>query len=173
MRTNQDPNALIPSVLAKLHTLDPSQPAYDVRSLSRMFGNALAGLRFVSVLMGVSGLLALVLATMGVYSVMAHTVSERRFEIGVRIAMGATPPDVVWMVLGRAIKITAIALLLGGFLALAVARGLSSLFIGVSPWDPVTFLGGAFVLTAAGFIASVVPARRATQVNPISTLRPD
>ncbi|MBK8005719.1 MAG: FtsX-like permease family protein [Gemmatimonadetes bacterium] len=117
------------------------------------------------------GSLALLLAAIGIYGVMAYTVSRRTREIGVRIALGAAPGDVVSLILGRAATLIALGLLIGGIAALGVGQLLQSLLYGVSPRDPVTFGGIFLLLSLVGLGATWWPARRAARVDPVVALR--
>jgi putative ABC transport system permease protein len=131
----------------------------------------MSGFRFLSVLMGIFGLVALFLSSIGVYAVMAHSVSERTHEIGVRMALGARQRDVLWMVLRRGAVLTGIGVLIGLPATLALARMLANFSYGVNEYDPATLGTGLIVLSAAALLACYIPARRATKVDPMVTLR--
>jgi putative ABC transport system permease protein len=125
----------------------------------------------MAVLMGVFGAMALVLSAMGVYAIMSYSVTERTHEIGVRIALGAKRGDVLSAVMKRGSVTALIGLVVGLVLAFALARLLSSLLFGISAGDPVIFASNALVLAAAAALATYIPARRATKVDPIVALR--
>jgi len=125
----------------------------------------------VAALMGIFGFVALVLAAVGVYGVMAYSVTERRHEIGIRMALGARQPDVLRSVMGRGLALAGVGVAIGAPLAMVLAQLLSSLLYGVSTWDATTFLGVPIVLAAIALVASYVPARRATRVDPLVALR--
>jgi putative ABC transport system permease protein len=131
----------------------------------------LARPRTVSVLLTAFALIALVLAGVGVYGVMAYSVSQRTQEIGVRIALGATTDSVFRMVLGQALKLVAIGVVLGVVAAATLTRLLTTLLYNTEPWDPATFAATAVVLTLVAAFASYVPARRATRITPVEALR--
>ena len=173
MRTAGDPKALSASARAQVAAIDADQPIYEFKTLAELFDDQLAGFRFLSVLMGVFGLVALFLSSIGVYAVMAYSVSERTHEIGVRMALGARPPHVVWMIVRRGLVLTGIGLLIGLPITLGIARLLANIIFGVKEYDPAMFATGLAVLAAAAFLASYIPARRATQVDPMVTLRTD
>ncbi len=171
IRTSGDPKALSAAARAQVSGIDPEQPVYEFKTLAELFNNQLAGLRFLAVLMGVFGFVALFLASIGVYAVMAYSVNERTHEIGVRMALGARQPDVVWMVVRRGLVLTGTGLLIGLPVTLGMARLLANLLFGVNEYDPATFGKGLVVLAGAALLACYIPARRATRVDPMVTLR--
>ena len=130
-----------------------------------------AALRYVAALMGTFGTIALALAAVGVYGVMAYSVAERRHEIGIRMALGARRSNVLRNILGRGLRLTAAGLAIGVPAALALAQLLANFFYGVSTWDPMTFIGMPCTLAAIALVASYIPARRATKVDPVVVLR--
>jgi putative ABC transport system permease protein len=171
LRTHGDPRALIPAISAKLRDLDRRQTVVVTRTLVDVYEQQVAGLRFVASLMGSFGFLALALAAIGVYGVMANSVAERRHEIGVRMALGANRQSVLRQVVGRGLRLSLAGLALGLVGALGLARLLSDLIWGVSAFDPATFIGGGVVLAGAAVLASYFPARRASLIDPAITLR--
>jgi putative ABC transport system permease protein len=171
LRTRGDPRALIPAVSAKLRDLDRRQTVVLTRPLEEMYTQQLAGLRFVASLMGSFGFLALALAAIGVYGVMANAVAERRHEIGVRMALGASRQSVLRQMVGRGLRLSMAGLAVGLVGALGLARLLADLIWGVSAFDPATFVGGGVVLAGAAVLASYFPARRASLIDPAITLR--
>jgi len=173
LRTAGDPKALSASARAQVAAIDADQPIYEFKTLAELFDDQLAGFRFLSVLMGIFGLVALFLSSIGVYAVMAYSVSERTHEIGVRMALGARPPDVVWMIVRRGLVLTGTGLLIGLPITLGIARLLANIIFGVKEYDPAMFATGLAVLAGAAFLASYIPARRATDVDPMVTLRTD
>ncbi|HZH40489.1 MAG TPA: FtsX-like permease family protein, partial [Gemmatimonadales bacterium] len=147
------------------------QPVWRVRPLESFVGDNLSGPRFVSVLTGAFSILALLLASLGLYGVTSFAVSQRTQEVGVRMALGARATQVVGMVLGRGLRIIGPAVLIGTSVALAAAQLLSTQLYGVSPADPVTFVGVPLLLVAVALLACYLPARRAARVDPLIALR--
>jgi len=131
----------------------------------------MASSRFRTVLLSIFAALALTLAVVGLYGVMSYTVSRRTHEIGVRMAMGARREDVLRLVVGQGFKLAMVAVAIGIIGALALVRTLSSLLYGVRPIDPLTFVVAGLALTAAALLATYLPARRATKVDPMVALR--
>jgi predicted lysophospholipase L1 biosynthesis ABC-type transport system permease subunit len=171
VRTAGDPLRMAPAVLAAIRSVDPEQPVTEVLSLERAIHDRAIGLNYMAALMGVFGVLALVLSAIGVYGVMAHLVSEETHEIGIRMALGASRGSVLRMILRRGMGTTVVGLTAGVAMAFGLARLVSSLIFGVSAADPTTFVGIPLALIATAVVAIVVPARRATKVDPILALR--
>jgi putative ABC transport system permease protein len=171
LRTSGDPKQLAAAARAQVFAIDPDQPVYASKTLEELFNDQLAGFRFLAVLMDIFGLVALFLASIGVYAVMAYSVNERTHEIGVRMALGASFANVVWMVLRRGLTLTGTGLLIGLPVTVGVARLLADIIFGVSEYDPAMFIMGIVVLAGAAALACYIPARRATRVDPIATLR--
>jgi len=173
VRTAADPGTLADPVRAAVRALDPGLPVYAVRPLSVYFREALAATRFTLVLAAVFAGLALVLAAIGLAGVLAYAVRRRRHEIGVRVALGARPVDVVRLIVGRAVLLVVLGIVLGLAAALAVSRSLAGLVYGVSSTDPATYAALAAVLAAVAVAASWLPARRAARIDPVTALRAD
>ena len=171
LRTSGDPKQLAAAARAQVFAIDPDQPVYASKTLEELFNDQLAGFRFLAVLMDIFGLVALFLASIGVYAVMAYSVNERTHEIGVRMALGASFANVVWMVLRRGLTLTGTGLLIGLPVTLGIARLLANIIFGVNEYDPAMFIMGIVVLAGAAALACYIPARRATRVDPIATLR--
>jgi putative ABC transport system permease protein len=165
------PAALASAARAALKALDPDQPLAGVTTVSALVETALAPSRFHLRLLGAFAALAFVLAAVGLYGVVAHSVARRTGEIGVRMALGAARRDVVAMVLREAAALSALGLALGGAAALALARALRSVLYAVSPADPAAYAAAAVALAAMTALASYLPARRATRVDPATALR--
>jgi ABC-type antimicrobial peptide transport system permease subunit len=127
--------------------------------------------KVAAALLSVIGAVALLLAALGIYSVLAYAVSQRAHEFGIRMALGATPSDVVGLVLRRGMALTAAGVVLGAVLAIVLMRMAAGLLVGVSPGDPLAIGGSALFLGAIALLASYLPARRATKVDPVVTLR--
>ena len=171
LRTAGDPLAFIPAVRAKIANVDPDQPIYEPETLARLTYEELVGISFIATMMAGLGLIALVLASSGVYGVMAHAVTERTHEIGVRLALGAAPGQMLQWIAGRGICLAAIGLGIGFALAFVLARLMSSLIYGVSATDPLIFVGVPAALAVVALAACYLPARRAMRVDPIVALR--
>jgi putative ABC transport system permease protein len=171
IRTARDPLAIAAAVRAEVRNLDGNLAIYELKTLERVIHEESVGLNYMAVLMGVFGVMALVLSAMGVYALMAYSVTERTHEIGVRIALGARSNHVLSAVMTRASVTMLIGLVVGCSMAFALARLLSSLVYGITATDPATFAGNALVLAVSATVASYIPARRATKVDPIVALR--
>jgi putative ABC transport system permease protein len=171
VRTTLDPLALAPSVESAVHAVDPELPVADVRTMTDVVDATLARPRTVSVLLTVFAVIALLLAGVGVYGVMAYSVSQRTQEIGVRMALGATTQSVFRLVLSQALRLVAIGVVAGLLAAGALTRLLETLLFQTEALDPLTFVVTAMVLVAVATFASYVPARRGTRIVPTEALR--
>ena len=171
VRTTGDPNRYAAAVREAVQAVDPEQPVTDVRSMDTLIHNSALGLIYVAVLMGVMGGLALVLSCVGVYGVMAYLVQEQTHEIGIRMALGAPRESVLRMVLRHGLITTSVGMAVGLVLALGLARLMQNLIWGVPATDLVTFAGIPLALTASAAAAILIPARRATRIDPIIALR--
>lgn len=171
LNTAGDPRELIPAVRREVQAVDKELPIFNFKTLSDQIDTALARERMATTLCGWLGMLALLLAATGVYGVMAYTVSRRVREIGVRMALGAQPKDVLKLVLGDSLLTISIGIALGLVAAFYATGALSSLLFGVSATDPLTFAGIALLLMAVAMLASYIPARRAMKVDPMVALR--
>jgi putative ABC transport system permease protein len=165
--------ALPTALREKIHSLDSSLALSHFRSMEDVISESItdAGTPYLTILFGVFGLLALVLTVVGIYGVMAYTVSQRRHEIGIRIALGAQRWSVLAMVIGQGAKLTLAGVAIGLVGAYALTRLMSSLVYGIRPRDPLTFAAVAGLLTAVALLACYIPARRATKVDPMVALR--
>jgi predicted permease len=165
--------ALLKEVAAKIHAVNPSLPLAQVRTLSDLYRLAMARRSFALVLLGIAAAMAVTLAIIGVYGVLAYAVAERRKEISIRVAVGADPRTIKALVFRQGIILTCV----GGAIGFVSARGLShwmaSLLFGVTPGDPVTYGISGIMILAAALAASYLPARRAASLNPIEALRGD
>jgi putative ABC transport system permease protein len=166
-----DPGALGRSVEAVVREVDPNQPVSDIRPLDEVVARSLIRPRVASAALGLFAAAALLLAAIGVYGVVAYGVSQRRAEFGVRLALGAQPGDVVRLVLRQSLVMVLGGVIAGAALAVPLSSTLRTLLFGVGPGDPVTLAGVAALLVLAGVLASYVPARRGTRVDPVSALR--
>jgi ABC-type antimicrobial peptide transport system permease subunit len=152
-------------------SVNPNVPLARVRTLQEMYKGSLARTSFTLVMLAIAGVMALLLGIAGVYGVISYAVSQRRREIGIRIALGARRAEVTRMFVAHGAKLTAIGLACGLVAAAALARLLASLLFDVSPFDGPTYVAVALGLAAAAVLASYVPARHATSVSPIDALR--
>ncbi|HSJ15518.1 MAG TPA: ABC transporter permease [Longimicrobiales bacterium] len=159
--------------VAIVHELDPSRPVYAMRSLHETVQRLLAPRRLQTMLMGGFAVAALVLAVLGVYGMLAHAVTQRSRELGVRMALGARRREIVRLCVQRGLARVALGLLLGLLAALAMARLLDSLLFGLAPWDPLAYVGAVTLLLVAGLASCMVPALRAARLNPVDVLRHD
>jgi putative ABC transport system permease protein len=166
-----DPHALVNSVKREIATLDPEQAVSDVTTMEENIADSLASRRLSMTLLGVFAVLALGLASIGLYGVMALTVTQRTRELGIRLALGADRVQVFRLVLGQGFFLVGIGLITGLLLAASTGRVLVSILYNVSVWDLTGFLSAAVILIGVALIACCVPARRATRVDPIVALR--
>jgi putative ABC transport system permease protein len=173
IRTDADPLALVGPVRRTVTGADADQPIYDVQTLQQRMQENVQANGVLSKIMLVLGGIALVLAVIGVYGVVSYAVSQRTQEIGVRMALGARGRDVVRMVVGHGGRTTLIGAAIGLMLAAGLSRVMSFFLFGVNALDPVTFGGAALALAVAALIASYLPARRASRVDPLIALRAD
>jgi putative ABC transport system permease protein len=171
VRTGVEPMSLAPAMATAVRGLDPELPLADVRTLDDIVSATLARPRAVSLLLTAFALIALVLAGVGVYGVMAYSVSQRTQEIGVRMALGATRESVFRLVLGQALKLVGLGVVVGLVAAGFFTQLLTSLLYDTPPLDPATFTVTAVVLILVAALASYVPARRGTRIAPIEALR--
>ena len=171
IRSKGDPTALTASVRAALATVDPTIPLTNVTTVADMVEQSTADRRLLMALLAAFAGLALVLASLGVYSVMAYSVGQRYGEIGVRMAMGAGTSAVQRMVVGQGLALTAIGLAVGFAVALALTRLMNALLYGVGASDPLTYVGITSLLLAVTLVACWIPARRASRINPLTALR--
>ena len=171
VRTSNDPLALVSAVRNELQQVDPEQPMAAVATMEQLLGDSLARSRFTMLLLGIFAALALALAAVGIYGVIAYGVTQRTQEFGIRIALGAEGSDVLRLVLGQGTRLVLLGIGLGVVLALMLGRFLAALLYGISPTDPLTFGAVAVLLALVALAACYLPARRATRVDPIETLR--
>ena len=171
LRTTADPLAATSHARAAVHAVDPSLGISDVATMEQVLSDSTSDRRLNMLLFALLGGLALALATVGVYGVVAYSVTQRTHEIGVRMAIGARPADVVRMVLGEGGRLAIAGVALGSVVAIAGARLIRGLLFEVSATDPLTFAGVAIGLLGVALLASYIPARRATRVDPMIALR--
>jgi len=171
VRTDGDSPGLAAAIRAQVHRIDPDQPLGEVRTMSSLVSRSLVEPRFQTVLLALFACLALVLAAIGIYGVIGYSVKARTCEIGIRVALGARPRDVLQMVLQEGAALIVVGVVAGAAGALAVARLLSKFLFGVSATDPLTFVMVSLLLAGVGLLACYLPARRASKVDPMVALR--
>ena len=171
LRTEGDPESIIRAVRSQIAAVDPNLPLFDIKPFNRLIKESIVGIAYVAAMMAVLGVIALVLASVGIYGVMSYSVSERTHEIGVRMSLGATSMDIRKLILGNGLFLTAVGLAIGLPLALGLAYALSSLLFGVKVADPFAFAGLPAILASVATIACYLPARRAMRMDPLAALR--
>jgi putative ABC transport system permease protein len=171
VRTAGDPLALAPGVRAAVRAVDREQPITDLQTMEKAIHNRAIGLNYMAVLMGVFGVLALCLSAIGVYGVMAYMVSQQTREIGIRMALGAERQNVLAMIFRSGMITIGAGLMVGLPIAWGFARLMASLIFGVTANDSATFISIPLALIAAASLAIYIPARRATKIDPIVSLR--
>jgi predicted permease len=171
VRTEGDPMSLVGSIRRELLAVDPYQPISNIRTTDMLVDQSMARRRFNTILIGVFAVLGLILVAAGIYGVMAYFVSQRSHEIGVRIALGADRRGVLKMVLGQGLRLTALGVALGLIGVFAATKVIAGMVYGVSPTDPTTLIAGLAFLLVVGTAGSLIPASRATRVDPVSALR--
>jgi putative ABC transport system permease protein len=170
-RTNKDSGRTLSIARAQVQVVDPNQPVYDVKSMEQILNEQTSGVRMAAVMMSGFAVIALLLAVTGTYGIVAFSVSQRTQEFGIRMALGARSRDVLALVTGQAVRLTAFGLVIGACAAFGVAGLMSSVLYGIVSPDPLTFAGLSTVLAVSAVLAGYLPARRATKVDPIVALR--
>jgi putative ABC transport system permease protein len=171
VRTTGEPEAVTAAVRVQVQRVDPDQPIFDVRTMRQLVSERIIGLKYAAVVMGVLGFIALALAAVGIYGLMAYAVSRRTHEIGVRVALGAGRSDVLRLTVGQALRITAIGVTIGLFLAYGAGRLMANNLFGVVRLESGTFVVFAVILSSVALLAGYLPARRALGVDPAVALR--
>jgi predicted permease len=171
VRTAGDPTQALPLVRQEIRGIDPKVAMFDAMPLTEFISASLFAQKMAATLLAVLGVVALVLAAVGLYSVMAYSISQRTREVGIRMALGARPASVLALTIREGMGMTAVGLLVGIVAALAVTRLASGLLVNVSATDPLIFGGAALFLAMVALAASYIPARRATRVDPNVALR--
>ncbi len=170
VRSTTNPASIVTAVANAVHEVDRDIPVRDIFTMQDLVENSLTQQRFNMLLLGVFAGLALLLAAIGIYSVLSYSVKRRVQEIGIRLALGARIGDVLRMVIVEGMKPTLLGVVIGTVGALAMGHVLSSLIYGVKPTDPVTFLVVAVLLAAIALFATIIPAYRAANVDPLVAL---
>jgi predicted permease len=171
LRIQGNPLALVPTVRRAVHDIDPDVPISDVRTQTQQVAATLMQERLLGGLSSFFAGLAILLACVGLYGLMAYAVTQRTREIGIRVALGAKKSDVLRMVVGNGLKLTLVGVAVGAAGAFALTRFLSSLLYGVSDRDPLTFIAVSLILISVALLACYIPARRATKIEPMAALR--
>jgi ABC-type antimicrobial peptide transport system permease subunit len=171
VRTSLPLESLAPSVMSTLRSMNPGQPATAFLPLQTLVDHSTSPRRFFAVLVGLFAGLGLLLASLGIYGVISYTVTQQTQEIGIRMALGATPERVQSDVLMKTLRIALIGMAIGTAASFVVAKAISSMLFETQPTDPITFVGMAVVLTGAALFAGYIPARRASRVDPMRALR--
>jgi putative ABC transport system permease protein len=171
VRTTVDPMSLTAAVTREIRSLDPELSVAEVRTMEQVLWSSVAGPRFYTLLLTIFAAVALLLAMMGIYGVMSYAVTQRKHEIGVRLALGAQPRDVLKLVIQHGMALTLIGVAIGLSASYALTRYLAGYLYEVKPTDPVTFIGVALLLSVVALLACLIPAVRATRVDPMVTLR--
>jgi ABC-type antimicrobial peptide transport system permease subunit len=169
----REPERLLPEIRGILRGLDPSVPIYNVARLDDLLAGSFADRRFVMRLLGGFSLLALLLAAVGLYGVVSYTVAQRTREVGVRVALGARPADVLRLIVLRGFGTVAVGLAAGAAAAFALTRFLDTLLFGVRASDPAALLAAVVTLALVAVLAHWIPARRALRIDPVIALRTD
>jgi predicted permease len=172
-RTTGDPMSVAPILRREVAALDPELPIADVQPMTTLVGSSTAQRRFTMLLLASFAAVAVLLAAIGIYGVLSYVVGQRTQEIGVRLAVGASPIDVVRLFVREGVRLASVGLTFGILGALAATRVLSTLLFGVTTKDPATFVGVAAALALVALAATYVPARRASRVDPMRALRTD
>jgi ABC-type antimicrobial peptide transport system permease subunit len=171
VRTTGEPGSVAPAVREQIRTLDPNLPITGIKTLQEQLDLSLFPSRVVAWTLGGFGVLALLLAALGIYGIVSYSVAQRTREIGVRVALGAKQKDVLRLVLGEGLFVIGVGLGVGLLLAAALTRVIAGFLFGIGATDPLTFAAVALVLGLIALAASFIPARRATKVDPWVALR--
>jgi putative ABC transport system permease protein len=171
VRSTYDPSRLAPALRKQVSAVDKDQPVYNINTMENVFSQALTEPTLIASLLATFAGVALILATVGIYSVVSYSVAQRTHEIGIRMAVGAQHRHVLSMVLGQGLKLVLVGVAVGVTTALGITRVLSNLLFGVTATDPAIFFAVPLVLIVVAVFASYFPARKAVQVDPILALR--
>jgi ABC-type antimicrobial peptide transport system permease subunit len=171
VRTKQTLAALAPAVRAALRQFGADVILGDFKSMSQIVDQAVSPKRLIAFLVGLFSLLALLLASIGIYGVIAYSVSQRTQELGIRLALGSPASAVLWLVLGEGMRLAFIGCVIGLIASLGLTRVIQALLFAVSPSDPFTFAASGLLLLAVAMIACWLPGRRAARVDPMVALR--
>jgi predicted permease len=171
VRAAGDPSALVAAIRQEVRNLDPNLPAFNVKTFAEQINESVSRERLVALLSSFLGLFALLLASMGLYGVMAYSVTRRTREIGIRMALGAHASNVLWLVLRETLLLVLIGTVIGLPLALTTTRVTEGLLFGLTPTDPLTITLATLVMIFVAGLAGYLPARRAARLEPVTALR--
>lgn len=171
VRTHTEPAALAPALREAVWSVDRDIPVFDIRTMNEIVAQSLETRRFSVAMLSSFAVLALALAVIGLYGVLSYAVAQRTSELGVRFALGATPGQVLHLVVGDGLRLTVAGVVIGACLGAVAARSMSHLLYGVTAYDPATFAGAVSLLLIVAAVASFLPARRASRLDPVSALR--
>ena len=171
VRTAVEPSSMIAAIRDQVLSLDRDQPVFEIKTMEELLSQTLAQSRFIMLLLGIFSALAMALAAVGIYGVMAFFVTQRHKEIGIRMALGAQRRDVLKLVVVEGMGLAVIGVALGLAASFALTRIIANLLFGIGPTDPMTLIGVSFLLASVAFLACWIPARRASRLDPIVTLR--
>jgi putative ABC transport system permease protein len=170
-RTAANPTGLVDAAKAAVRAADPNVPVSRVNTMEDVIARSMAQPRLYTLLLGAFAAAAVVLAAVGLYGLVAFSAAQRSHEMGIRVALGASKPEILRLVLGEGVRLAALGTLIGIVGGLAATRALVALMAGVQPNDPATFAIVALVLLTCAAVASYVPARRAASADPLAALR--
>jgi putative ABC transport system permease protein len=172
IRTSRNPESIIPEVQAAIAAVDPEQTVMSVKSMTHLVKETTINISYLTMMISALGVLAMLLAAIGLYGVMAYVVSESTHEIGIRLALGATPGNVLLLVIRRGMLLTIAGLVIGLPISLLwLHRALGAFIIGIGPPDPLTLIAASILLALVALLACWIPAHRATRVDPLEALR--
>lgn len=171
VRTNAEPSGYLPAIRSELTSMGSAATLSNAKTMEQLRGELISDRRFTLILVGIFSVLALILASIGIYGVISYSVAQRTREIGIRIALGASQGQILKMVVGGGAKLALIGILIGAAGGLGLTQLIRSFLYGVSPSDPLTFTGISLILACVAMLASYVPARRAMKVDPNTALR--
>jgi predicted permease len=171
VRSKLPPATLAPSIMSTLRSINPGQPATELRPIQSLVDHATSPRRFFVLLVGIFAALGLILASLGIYGVIAYSVTRQTQEIGIRMALGASRARVQLGVMTKTLWLALAGIVVGTMVSLAVARMIASLLFGTQPTDFTTYAGMILLLTAVALLAGYLPARRASRINPLVALR--
>jgi putative ABC transport system permease protein len=171
MRATTKPILMAAAARREVMNLDPNQPIFNLKTIEQLIHERTSPKRIMTAMMAALAGIALLLGAAGIYAIMAYTVSQRTYEIGVRMALGAEPRSIFWLITKQGLKLTLVGLGLGCLGALALTRAMSPILYGVTPTDPLTFVMVSSLLAGTALLACWIPSRRAAKVDPMIALR--